>query len=59
MCLTFEPIERKINDCFQVYLSGRKIGLIQSDEELYKMIDEEQKDIKELYKVSKVFHHLV
>ena len=55
MCLTFEPIERKINNCFQVYLSGRKIGLIQSDEELYKMIDEEQKDIKELYNVSKVF----
>ena len=54
MCLTFKPIERKINDCFQVYLGGKKIGIIKSEEELYNIIDKEQKEIKEEYKVDKV-----
>ena len=34
MCLAFEPLKREINDCYQVYLSGKKIGLIKSDKEL-------------------------
>lgn len=54
MCLTFEPIERKINNCFQVYLGGKKIGIIKSDEELYNIIDTEQKELKEKYNVTKV-----
>ena len=54
MCLIFEPVERKINDCYQVYLSGKKIGLIKSKEELYDLIDSEQKEVKDKYGVNKV-----
>ena len=55
MCLTFKPIERKINNFFQVYLGGKKMGLIKSEEELHNIIDEEQKEIKEKYGVDKVY----
>lgn len=55
MCLTFKPIERKINNCFQVYLGGKKIGIIKSEQELYDIIDNEQQEIKDLYNVSKVY----
>ena len=55
MCLTFKPIERTINRCYQVYLQGEKIGLIYSKEELYNLIDKEQQEIKEKYKVDKVY----
>ena len=54
MCITFEPIERKINNCFQVYLGGKKIGIIKSENELYNIIDTEQKEIKDEYNVEKV-----
>ena len=33
MCLTFKPVEKKINNLFQVYLGGKKIGIIKSQEE--------------------------
>lgn len=40
---------------FQVYLNGRKIGLIKDDQELYELIDKEQTNIKEKYDVKKVY----
>lgn len=40
---------------FQVYLNGKKIGLIESDQELYDLIDSEQTQLKEKYNVSKVY----
>lgn len=40
---------------YQVYLNGEKIGLINDSDELYNLINNEQKDIKEKYKVSKVY----
>ncbi len=52
---TFEPREKKVNSYYQVYLGGQKIGLIKSKEELYNLIDEEQKEIKDYYKVNKVY----
>ncbi len=55
MCLTFNPQERNINHCYQVYLQGEKIGLINSKERLYELIDKEQQHIKEKYKVDKVY----
>ena len=55
MCLTFKPLEKKINNYYQVYLGGDKIGLIKSKDELYELIDEEQKEIKEFYHVDKVY----
>ncbi len=40
---------------YQVYLNGDKIGLISDENELYSLINEEQKDIKEAYNVSTVY----
>lgn len=54
-CLTFTPIKDDINNWYQVYLGGEKIGLIKSDKELYDLIDREQKDIKEKYNVDNVY----
>ena len=40
---------------YQVYLNGDKIGLIANEEELYDLINDEQKDIKDSYNVSNVY----
>ena len=40
---------------YQVYLNGTKLGLIESKEELYALINDEQKEIKEEYKVENVY----
>ncbi len=40
---------------YQVYLNGNKLGLIESQEELYALINEEQKEIKETYQVDNVY----
>lgn len=40
---------------YQVYLDGEKIGLINSKEDLYSLINKEQKQIKEEYKVNQVY----
>lgn len=40
---------------YQVYLDGEKIGLIDSEEKLYKLINEEQIAIKEEYQVNQVY----
>lgn len=40
---------------YQVYLNGYKLGLIASQEELYALINEEQKDIKNNYDVETVY----
>lgn len=45
-----DPIE-----AYQVYLNGNKIGMIASKDELYNMIDTEQIEIKNKYKVDKVY----
>lgn len=55
MCLTFTPVQREIHSYYQVFLGSEKIGLIKSEDELYKLIDKEQQDIKDKYKVDKVF----
>lgn len=55
MCLIFEPVKKTINNYYQVYLGGKKIGLIKSEDELYNLIDTEQKDIKEKYNVKNVY----
>ena len=53
--MTFEPREKKVNEYYQVYLGEEKIGLIRSRDELYDLIDEEQKEIKKQYNVAKVY----
>ena len=40
---------------YQVYLSGKKIGIIEDKNELYKLIDKEQEKIKKEYNVDKVY----
>ena len=55
MCITFEPIERKVNKYYQVYLSDKKVGLITSKDELYDLIDKEQDEIKKKYGVNKIY----
>lgn len=55
MSLTFEPKKEQINEFYQVYLGGQKIGLINSKDELYNLIDKEQEGIKKKYNVDKVY----
>ena len=43
------------NEVYQVYLNGKKIGLIESKDSLLDMIDKEQASIKDSFKVSKVY----
>lgn len=42
-------------EAYQLYLNGEKIGLIADKEELLKLIDNEQSEIKERYNVDKVY----
>ena len=55
LCLIFEPTKRIIHNYYQVYLGGEKIGLISNKEDLLDLIDEEQQEIKDKYKVDKVY----
>ncbi len=40
---------------YQVYLNGTKLGIIENKEELYALINEEQKEIKDTYHVQNVY----
>lgn len=40
---------------YQVYLNGNKLGVIENQNELYALINEEQKEIKDIYDVSNVY----
>ena len=51
----FTNFSNKPKDVYRVYLKGESIGLIKSKKELEKYIDEKQKEIKEKYKVNKVY----
>lgn len=42
-------------EVYQVYLDGKKIGLISSKDELFDLIDTEQQEIKTKYNVDKVY----
>ncbi len=55
MTFSFEPVEKSINHYYQVFLGGHKIGLIKSKDELYSLIDKEQREIKKQYGVNKVY----
>lgn len=53
--LSFTPIKKEVHEYYQVYLSGEKIGLTKSKDELYDLIDAEQEEIKKEYNVDKVY----
>ncbi len=55
LTITFSISSRTIHPYYQVYMSGNPIGLIESDQELYDMIDKEQEDIKKKYGVDKIY----
>lgn len=42
-------------EVYKVYLNGKTIGYIESEEELLNIIDEKQNEIKNKYKISKVY----
>ena len=43
------------NEVYQVYLNGKKIGMIESEQSLLDLIDREQINIKNAYNVDKVY----
>ena len=51
----FEERNKEADSIYQVYLDGEKIGLINSKEELYSLINKEQIEIKDEYKVDQVY----
>ena len=55
VCLNFTPKEKKINNYYQVYLGGEKIGLIESEEKLNNKINDEQQEIKDKFNVENVY----
>lgn len=48
-------INNKTESLYQVYIDGQKIGLIESKDELYNLINEEQGEIKKKYNVDQVY----
>ena len=40
---------------YQIYLNGNKIGVVDSEDELYALINKKQQKIKSKYQVSSVF----
>ena len=48
-------LEGNPNSIYQVYLNGESIGLIENKQELLDLIDKEQIEIKNKYKVDKVY----
>jgi len=55
LAFAFNVPDSVIHEYYQVYLNGKKIGLIESDQALYDMINDEQKDIKEKYGVENIY----
>lgn len=51
----YEETPETPNNLYQVYLDGEKIGIINSKDELYNLINEEQAEIKDEYKVNQVY----
>ena len=45
----------EVEGVYQVYLNGEKIGMIDSQDELYALINEEQSSIKDEYNVDQVY----
>ena len=55
ICFYYEEGYTEAHETYQVYLDGEKIGLIESKDKLYELINEEQVSIKEEYKVDQVY----
>lgn len=55
LCFITEESYSIPTSVYQVYLDGNKLGLIDSKDDLYEMINEEQKEIKNEYKVDQVY----
>ena len=55
ICFYYEEGYTEAHETYQVYLDGEKIGLIESKDKLYDLINEEQVSIKEEYQVDQVY----
>ncbi len=55
LTISFSVTSKTVNKYYQVYMSGQKIGIINSKDALYEMIDDEQADIKKKYGVEKIY----
>ena len=55
LCNMEEKVLSKANFKYQVYLHGNSIGLIDSEDDLYDLIDKSQTSIKQEYDVSNVY----
>lgn len=45
----------EVEGVYQVYLNGEKLGMINSQDELYSLINDEQSNLKEEYNVNQVY----
>ena len=50
-----ESRSNQVNQAYQVYLDGEKIGLINDKEKLYNLINKEQAKIKDKYDINQVY----
>lgn len=52
---SFDYKYEEANNAYQIYLDGEELGIIKDKEELYNLINKEQKNIKEEYNVDYVY----
>ena len=55
MVIDFDMQNNAVHEYYQVYLNGKTIGLIESSDELYDLIDKEQEHMKEKFGVDKIY----
>src|SRR5574344_2019312 len=53
--LTFSYTNTTVHNYYQVFLGGKTIGIINSEDKLYNLIDNEQETIKDEYGVDKIY----
>lgn len=51
----YNSVYKPANSYFKVYLKGKEIGLIESKDELYELINNEQESIKKTYNIDTVY----
>lgn len=51
----YDRISNVPHELYQVYLDGKVVGVINNENELYNLIDKEQKELKDDYNVNKIY----
>ncbi len=55
VCHLGDKVYEEVNTFYQVYLNGNVIGVIRDEDKLYKLIDDNQSNIKSEYNVTSVY----